>query len=1358
MRFRDCVRKVSKCFVKGVQGRQLKKKPRSQLAVEGLEDRLTPTVIFHPYFGTEATTFGNGMKLNNTPVELIFWGSSYWNSPSGASASNIASAFTTLLASPAYQHLAQYNAGAAPYLAGWWIDNDHAGPVNNFTDGQLVGEIVNAINDPISPIHEPEFFGATPLYVVVTPFNTYVNENSLPGNGDKTVIGYHYDANVITNSGVHNLIYAWVGQPFNIGGLGGALSNRDTITSVFSHESSEAMTDAQPFSGITCNGGALLPSGLGGSGEIGDFEPEDYNLDDYRVDGVLVQAMWDHQAQAFTVSDGNSQHLDLTAHYTPNSGGSYSYEGSTLTIYGDQLGIVNGDYIALDATAAGGVEVTLNNESFAFEPGVQITEIDVLPGSGTNTIQINNLTAYCPVYVTGDGVNQVTIGNQTNGVQGILSHVFVYNGFPNHSSTGSSTLTIDDSADTVGRQVQVLDVDLGGGFHEGMALGMAPAEIDWYDNTDGAKTGGVNFLSIYGGSGGNTFYVFAGNLWFGTYIHSGSGDSSTSNEVDLESTASLVTVDGGDSQQSVYVSSFGSVPGGTLATIDGQIDVTNSALDGNSYLYIDDSGDSTGQTSSLQFGEFDSTGMPGQITWDTQGPNSGGVTYLKVNGGKGLNIVNILSTGVGAYSYYTVIDAGSGGSHVNVQSTQGSTYITNDGGTNVVDIGSQAPNLNGTLASINGLVGVSGVGASYLYIDDSGDASGRIANLGSVSLTGLSPANIYWTPASSFSSGVVFVEVYGSLAASTYNVLNTPGPYDLVALNTGPSNDVVNVQATTCGINIQNMGGTDNITVGSLAGALGGTVANINGAVDVYGPGINALTVDDSGDASPKKSTITSTYLTGLAPTFIYYGGAPGSSLTVYGGNGLSLGNVYNVQGTPFGRSVNIYMGNGAGTCNVGSTTHTLDPIQGNLTVIGQGGAKKLQINDQGSAASHTYTLTSMTLGRSGSASIVYGSIATLVVNGGNGGNTFIVSSIPPGAVTLAGGNGSNTLIGPNVNNTWAIKASNAGVLDNTIKFSSMGSLGGGTANDVFRFSVAGSLSGTVNGSGGANTLDYSAIGGLGIMVNLQTLAASAINSGLSDGFTNINTLIGNPSTASELVGTNADTIWFINGANGGNANGFKFNGITNLVGGSGVDTFKFAGAGSIGNIDGGAAPVNEGNWLDYSALATAISVNLAKGAASNVSSGVANIQNVRGGNGGNTLVGDSQGNILVGGTGADAITGGSGASILIGGKGADHVTGGSGGDILIGCSTAYDANNSVLMSFLAEWQSANSYAVRVAHLRQGGGLNGPKKLIFGNTVTDDGSADVVAAAPASLALDWFFGGSLDTFVNVESGEHINNQ
>ena len=188
-----------------------------------------PTVIFHPYFGTEPTNFGSGQKLNHTPVELIFWGSSYWNNPTGASAATIASSIATMLSGPSYQHLSLYGAGASPYLANWWIDTDHSGPNNNFTDTDLRNEIVNVLNDPYQPIRVPSSFGYTPLYMVITPYGVYVNESSLP-HDTGTAFGYHYDWDASTNYGNFNLVYGWTGQPSNVGGLGGTLSDLDTIT------------------------------------------------------------------------------------------------------------------------------------------------------------------------------------------------------------------------------------------------------------------------------------------------------------------------------------------------------------------------------------------------------------------------------------------------------------------------------------------------------------------------------------------------------------------------------------------------------------------------------------------------------------------------------------------------------------------------------------------------------------------------------------------------------------------------------------------------------------------------------------------------------------------------------------------------------------------------------------------------------------------------------------------------------------------------------------------------------------------------------------------------------------------------
>jgi hypothetical protein len=247
------------------------------------------------------------------------------------------------------------------------------------------------------------------------------------------------------------------------------------------------------------------------------------------------------------------------------------------------------------------------------------------------------------------------------------------------------------------------------------------------------------------------------------------------------------------------------------------------------------------------------------------------------------------------------------------------------------------------------------------------------------------------------------------------------------------------------------------------------------------------------------------------------------------------------------------------------------------------------------------------------------------------------------------------------------------------------------------------------------------------------------------------------------LVGPNASETWNLTGPNAGKFGTVSFTGVQNLVGGTASDVFKFGAKGSLsGSLSGGGG----GDWLDYSGLTTPVTVNLQTGAATGVAGGaagkVANIQDVHGGNGGNTLTGNAQGNILIGGTGNDRIIGGSGLSLLIGDKGSDTIIGGSGGDILIGGYTTYDtmttANEKALMSILAEWQSADSYATRVSDLKNGGGLNGSAKLAFGTTVKDDLAADTLTggAPVAAGLLDWFFQGLGDKLNGVEGGEQVN--
>jgi Ca2+-binding RTX toxin-like protein len=218
----------------------------------------------------------------------------------------------------------------------------------------------------------------------------------------------------------------------------------------------------------------------------------------------------------------------------------------------------------------------------------------------------------------------------------------------------------------------------------------------------------------------------------------------------------------------------------------------------------------------------------------------------------------------------------------------------------------------------------------------------------------------------------------------------------------------------------------------------------------------------------------------------------------------------------------------------------------------------------------------------------------------------------------------------------------------------------------------------------------------------------------------------------------------------------FTFSAVANLTGGTGLDVFKFsAGKNVTGSIDGGGG----GDWLDYALYTTPVSVNLSTGSATGVGGTVANIQDVRGDNFGDTLTGNSAGNILIGGTGADTISGGTGASILIGDKGADNVTGGSGNDIIIGGWTNDDAsstaNDLAIEKILAEWQSGNPFAARVSNIKTGGGLTGGNKLVWASTVHDDLVANTLTGL-ASSTTNWFFEGAHDTITDPSTAGQIN--
>jgi hypothetical protein len=252
-----------------------------------------------------------------------------------------------------------------------------------------------------------------------------------------------------------------------------------------------------------------------------------------------------------------------------------------------------------------------------------------------------------------------------------------------------------------------------------------------------------------------------------------------------------------------------------------------------------------------------------------------------------------------------------------------------------------------------------------------------------------------------------------------------------------------------------------------------------------------------------------------------------------------------------------------------------------------------------------------------------------------------------------------------------------------------------------------------------ATTVDTplaSVVGPKGILVN-----ANGGNDQLTLDFTNgnpipVHGLLFNGGAGTDtLLGNFADNIWNITGANAGNIDGLKvaFTGVESLTGNTARDVFRFIGSSAAlgGKIDGGGAP----NWLDYTSATTAVSVNLATGAASRIKGGAANINNVIGSAvGGSKLVGNSAGNVLLGKGGGNTIIGGSGRSFLVGGFGVNKITGGAADDLIINGRTVLEKNYASLEIVLGIWQNTTmTYAQRINYLQTS--PNTP--LVIGSTV-----------------------------------------
>jgi hypothetical protein len=206
-----------------------------------------------------------------------------------------------------------------------------------------------------------------------------------------------------------------------------------------------------------------------------------------------------------------------------------------------------------------------------------------------------------------------------------------------------------------------------------------------------------------------------------------------------------------------------------------------------------------------------------------------------------------------------------------------------------------------------------------------------------------------------------------------------------------------------------------------------------------------------------------------------------------------------------------------AGT-DVNPPGHILVGGGGTNTLIVPSGTTTWTLNNQNdgqvnsSLVGYVFDFTSMQniTGGSGNDNYIFtNSQITGLLDGGGGFNTitgpnkpttWIISGPSSGSIEpfgdgvtnfiniqqLIGTGGNNSLTGPDSNLTWYITSTNNGYIPGIIIFENFPNITGGSGDDTFVLSDQAGLSGTLDGGGGFNILDYSNYTNTHIEVNLE--------------------------------------------------------------------------------------------------------------------------------------------------------------------------------------------------------------------------------------------------------------------------------
>jgi acrosin len=919
---------------------------------------------------------------------------------------------------------------------------------------------------------------------------------------------------------------------------------------------------------------------------------------------------------ALTVGGGGGDTLNV------DDTGSAGTKTGTLT-GGALTGLAMGGGISYSGLSALNISLGGGNNTFTIASTNSNTVTTLNSGGGSDTVNILTTASVTNVNTqggndtvnvrstgaalnldTGAGTVAVNIGSlfpQTGGVVNTIQGAVTLTG------GGADTLNVDDTGESNARTGTLTGTTLTG-------LGMGAGGISY---------SGVSALNIFLGGGANTFTVASTNANTVTTLDSGGGNSTVNilstasvtyldtqagnDTVNIQSIGAAATIMAGAGTDVINVGSLQPQSGGTLNSIQGALTVSGN---GSGTMNIDDSGSTAAKTGQLTGTTLTGLGLgaagisysglsalnislgSGGNTFTIASTSAGTATTL--NSGKGNDTVTILTTGS-----LTNINTQAGNDTVNVRDTGAPTTINTGTGADTINVGSLAPQTDGILDNIQGLLTVVGNGSDIMNIDDTGSTGPKAGTLTASGLIGLALGQSgNMTYQVQFSSNLTQWTNVGTVVSSSAQV-NWTGPQPtgvfgfyriLESLPSGVLLPIAASETIAQGV-IQLSWANNIITSPSSALAAGGISYSGLSALNIsLGSGGNTFTI-----ASTSAGTTTTLNSGSGNDTVTILTTGSLTNVNTQAGN-----DIVNVRGT--GGPATINTGTGADIINVGSLAPqgngTLGNIQGLLTVVGNG-SDILNIDDTGSTGPTAGVLTASTLtgvtpgpGGNMTYQVQFSTNLTQWINVG----TVVSSSaqvnftatqpvgqfgfyrvlglLPTGIVPVAA---SVTIANGAVHLSWTntiVSQPASPLLAGGISYSGLSALNISLGNGGNTFTVASTNAGTtttLNSGNGNNTLDIQGTGGItnlstgrGInTINVGSLAP--LTGGLLSGIEGALTVTGSGSDTMNVddTGSTAATTGTLTPAAltglGMGTGGITYSGLSalNVSLGSGQNTFK---------------------------------------------------------------------------------------------------------------------------------------------------------------------------------------------------------